>query len=94
MMLTRSQNKGFRETYLFHRHLSTEEGKFIAMFNALKNPNASRGTGITHGKFLCLISALRNENAPAAQKDILRKNNWKVFKDVYYKAISRTARVI
>jgi len=33
---------------------------------------------------------LRNENAPAAQKDLLRKNNWKAFKDIYYKAISDT----
>jgi hypothetical protein len=78
MLLIKSQNKGFRETYLFHRHLSEEEVKFAAMFNALKNPNASRGTGITHSKFLCLISALRNENAPPAQKDILLINNSKV----------------
>jgi hypothetical protein len=64
------------------------------MFDALKNPNPSRGTGITHGKFLCLISALRNETATKPRKDIFLKNNSKAFEDIYYRAIARDAKII
>jgi hypothetical protein len=93
-MLVISQNTGFRETYLFHRHLSSELTRFNAMFDALKNPNPSRGTGINHAKFLCLISALTNENAPKIRREILLKNNNKALKDVYYRAICRASKII
>ena len=79
---------------MFHRQLSRDSTKFNAMFDALKNPNPSRGTGITHAKFLCLMSALRNENAAKRQRDILIGNNKKAFDDVYYNAIARSANVL
>jgi hypothetical protein len=55
------------------------------MFSALKNPNPSRGTRITHAKFLCLLSALQNENVAAARKQTLIDANKEVFEDVYYR---------
>jgi hypothetical protein len=59
------------------------------MFDALSNPNTSRGTGITHAKFLSLLSALQNPNAPAAQIETLRTRNAAAWRDVYYRRMAR-----
>jgi hypothetical protein len=85
----RSINTGARETYKFQGQLAADNGIFRAMFDALKNPNPSRGTRITHSKFLCLMSALLNTNAPASLRDKLRINNAEALEDVYYSAIAR-----
>ena len=50
-----SINTGARETYKFQGQLAADNGVFTTMFDALKNPNPSRGTRITHSKFLCLM---------------------------------------
>ena len=82
-------NSGVRETYKFHINLAKDLSTFRAMFDALKAPNPSRGTGITHAKFLCLLSALRNPAASPAQIAILRNNHSRAFQDAYYKAIGK-----
>jgi hypothetical protein len=82
-------NSGVRETYKFHINLAKDRSTFTAMFNVLKAPNPSRGTGITHAKFLCLLSALRNPAASPAQIAILKNNHSRAFQDTYYKAIGR-----
>ena len=93
-LLVRSQSVGFRETFVFHRHLSTDVDKFKSMYDALKTPNPSRGTAITHSKFFLLLSALRNESAPVAMKDTLKKNNRKAFEDIYYRSLAKVAGVL
>lgn len=84
-----TRNDGCRDTYKFHANLSTSRTTFDSMYDALKNPNPSRGTGITHAKFLCLISALQNTGAPAAQKAVLVTNNSRAWRDIYYRRIKR-----
>jgi hypothetical protein len=87
-------NPGVREAYKFHTQLSNDPAMFKDMFNALKTPNPSRGTGITHAKFLCLLSALRNVSAPPAQIAALKTSNAAAFQDAYYKSIGRRTKVI
>ena len=86
-------NSGVRDTYKFHMKLATDLPTFKAMFDALKAPNPSRGTGITHAKFLCLLSALKNPAAPVAQITTLRANHSRAFEDAYYKEISKRVGV-
>ncbi len=88
-LLADTLNSGVRDTYKFHQDLATDLRTFKAMFDALKAPNPSRGTGITHAKFLCLLSALKNPAAPAAQITTLRNNHSRAFEDAYYKTISK-----
>ncbi|WP_120217373.1 RNA-directed DNA polymerase [Sphingopyxis sp. EG6] len=88
-LLGRSRNNGVRDTYKFHRRLASDRKTFVAMFDALKNPNPSRGTAITHDKFLCLLSALKNNAAPPAQAAKLLAKNNKPFEDIYYRGIGR-----
>lgn len=88
-LLADTLNSGVRETYKFHSKLAKDLPTFKAMFDALKAPNPSRGTGITHAKFLCLLSALRNPAAPPAQLTALKKNHSRAFEDAYYKLISK-----
>jgi hypothetical protein len=82
-------NSGVRETYKFHTKLANDLPTFKGMFDALKSPNPSRGTGITHPKFLCLLSALKNPTAPPAQITALRNNHSRAFEDAYYKSIGK-----
>lgn len=84
-----SRNQGFVGVAVFHKKLASTQRQFTSMFDALKQPNFSRGTGITHPKFLCLLSALKNDEASAAQKSALRKRNKMVFEDVYYRRLVR-----
>jgi hypothetical protein len=86
-------NSGVRDTYKFHMKLATDLPTFKSMFDALKAPNPSRGTGITHAKFLCLLSALKNPAAPVAQISTLRANHSRAFEDAYYKEISKRVGV-
>ncbi|MEO4002014.1 hypothetical protein [Mesorhizobium sp. CAU 1732] len=86
-------NSGVRDTYKFHMKLATDLPTFKSMFDALKAPNPSRGTGITHAKFLCLLSALKNPAAPVAQITTLRANHSRAFEDAYYKEISKRVGV-
>ena len=88
-LLADTLNAGVREVYKFHMDLAKDLPTFKAMFHALKAPNPSRGTGITHAKFLCLISALRNLAAPPAQIATLRTNHSLAFEDSYYRAIAK-----
>jgi hypothetical protein len=88
-LLTDTLNSGVRETYNFHMKLAKDRSTFNKMFDALKAPNPSRGTGITHAKFLCLLSALSNALAPAAQIKILRTNHSRAFEDTYYNSIGK-----
>lgn len=92
-LLEDTLNSGVRDTYKFHMKLATDLPTFKAMFDALKAPNPSRGTGITHAKFLCLLSALKNSAAPLAQIKILRANQSRAFEDAYYKEISKRVGV-
>lgn len=92
-LLQGSRNAGVRETYKFHQRLSSQAGIFTNMYEALANPNPSRGTGITHAKFLCLLSALRNDAAPAGKTAALRKRNDGAFRDIYYRGIAKRLRV-
>ncbi len=82
-------NPGVRETWKFHLNLAEGLPTFKAMFDALKAPNPSRGTGITHAKFLCFLAALNNTAAPAAQISTLKKNHARAFDDAYYKSIAK-----
>lgn len=93
-LLNRTLNPGVREAYKFHLRLSQEKGAFNDMFMALRAPNTSRGTGITHAKFLCLLSALRNPSVPAAQVALLKTKNSLALKDAYYKRIAKRAKVL
>lgn len=93
-LLNGTFNAGVREAYKFHVSLSNDVGAFNKMFNALKSPNPSRGTGITHAKFLCLISSLRNVSAKRSQLDALVRNNSLAFKDAYYKATAKRVGVV
>ncbi|TIQ44611.1 RNA-directed DNA polymerase [Mesorhizobium sp.] len=93
-VLASSRNNGTRDTYKFHVRLGTDPGTFAAMFDALRNPNPSRGTAITHDKFLCLLSALKNKAVPAARTAALLAANSKPFQDVYYRGIGRGLKLI
>ena len=88
-LLADTLNPGVRETHKFHDRLAKDLPVFTAMFDALKAPNPSRGTRITHAKFLCLLSALKNPAAPHAQIAALRNNHSHAFQDAYYKAIGK-----
>lgn len=88
-VLSDSRNHGVRDSYKFHKNLSSDPAAFKSMFDALSNPNPSRGTGITHAKFLSLLSALQNSKAPAAQVEILRSRNAAAWRDIYYRRIAR-----
>lgn len=91
--LEKSRNTAFRSVVLFHQHLSEKGKAFNAMFPALRVPNQTRGTGITHAKFLCLLSALGNPEATDDQKRLLRQANNKVLEDVFYRRMVRDAGV-
>lgn len=88
-LLNSTLNSGVRETYNFHISLATEISTFKAMFDALKAPNLSRGTGITHAKFLCLLSALKNSAVLPTEILTLKTNHSLAFTDAYYKKIGR-----
>jgi hypothetical protein len=64
------------------------------MFDALKAPNPTRGTGITHDKFLCLLSALRNSAASPAQITVLKTAHTLAFGDAYYRAIAKRLKLL
>lgn len=89
-----SYNTGARETYKFLGRLSSDHKTFVSMFDALKSPNTSKGTGITHPKFLCLLSALQNPTATSAQILKLKSGNTKAFEDVYYRGHARRIGVM
>ncbi len=89
MILAESRNDGFRDTCKFHIRLSSDPLVFNSMFDALKNPNPSRGTGITHAKFLCLLSALQNQTVAPMRIHTLRTNNSAAWQDIYYRQIAR-----
>jgi hypothetical protein len=89
-----SYNSGFRETYVFHRRLARDVNSFNAIFDALKSPNKSRGTGITHPKFLCMISALSNLSAPVGMKNTLITNNVNMTGDIFYRGILQRLKII
>ncbi|BAI74353.1 hypothetical protein AZL_a08220 (plasmid) [Azospirillum sp. B510] len=93
-LLGRTFNPGVREVYKFHASLLKEKDVFNHMFDALKSPNTTRGTGITHAKFLCLLSALRNMSATSHQITVLKTKNYLVFKDCYYKSIAKRLKII
>ena len=93
-LLDRTLNAGVREAYKFHINLSQDSKTFKGMFNALKMPNLTRGTGITHAKFLCLLSAMRNTSATVSQLNSLKTNNSLAFKDTYYKSIAKRLKYI
>lgn len=93
-LLFRTLNAGVRETYKFHINLSQDSKTFRLMFDALRAPNPSRGTGITHAKFLCLLSALCNERASLSSISTLIIKNNKVFEDTYYKRIAKRLKYI
>jgi hypothetical protein len=88
-VLAGSRNDGARDAYKFQTRLATERGVFDAMFPALKNPNPSRGTRITHAKILCLLSALRNGDVPIGRRQQLKNVNNAVWRDIYYRRIAR-----
>jgi hypothetical protein len=88
-LLSATLNPGVRDVLNFHRDLAENRSTFKSMFDTLRAPNASRGTGITHAKFLCLLSALRNTAAPPAQITTLKTNHTRAFGDIYYKAIGK-----
>ena len=93
-VLNRIFNSGVRATYKFHINLAQDAKMFNEMFSALKAPNPTRGTRITHAKFLCLLSALRNPAASPAQKTTLKANHSVAFTDAYYKGIAKRLKVI
>jgi hypothetical protein len=93
-LLDRTLNGGVRATYKFHVNLAQDAKMFKDMFNALKAPNPTRGTGITHAKFLCLLSALRNPAGSAAQIATLKANHAVAFTDAYYKIVAKRLEVI
>jgi hypothetical protein len=85
--ILRSGNPGALATYRFHKRLEQDKKTFNGMFEPLRNPNPSKGTGITHPKFLCLLSALKNKQATERQLTLLKSNNEKAFADVYYRRL-------
>lgn len=87
LLLNRTFNSGVREVYKFHLKLSRDAQTFDSMFDALRSPNSTRGTGITHAKFLCLLSALRNTSVGHQKINTLKIKNSLVFSDSYYKNI-------
>jgi hypothetical protein len=93
-VLNRTFNSGVRATYKFHINLAQDAKMFNEMFSALKAPNPTRGTRITHAKFLCLLSALRNPAASPAQKTTLKANHSVAFTDAYYKGVAKRLKVI
>lgn len=93
-VLANSRNNGTRDTYKFHARLVSDPQTFSAMFDALRNPNPSRGTAITHDKFLCLLSALKNTSVPAARVAALRTANPTPFLDIYYRRVGKALKVI
>jgi len=88
-LLFEVHNDGFRNSLTFHIRLASDRAVFQSMYDALRNPNPSRGTGITHAKFLCLLSALRNQAASIAQLRTLKSNHAAAWRDVYYRRIAR-----
>jgi hypothetical protein len=88
-ILSDSRNHGVRDSYKFHKQLASDPAAFKSMFDALSNPNTSRGPGITHAKFLSLLSALQNSEAPAAQVETLRTRNSAAWRGVYYRRMAR-----
>jgi len=94
LLLGGTLNGGVRDAYKFHLRLSDHKDAFQEMFSALKSPNTTRGTGITHSKFLCLLSALRNAIVPKSSIEILVEKNQKALSDVYYKGIARGVGVL
>ena len=88
-ILSDSQNHGVRDAYKFHKGLATDIQIFQSMYDSLRNPNPSRGTGITHAKFLCLLSALQNAQVPPAQLTTLKIRNFAAWRDVYYRRMAR-----
>ncbi len=93
-LIARSRNASASETWRFHGRLSQDAATFKGMYNALKSPNVSKATGITHPKFLLLLSALRNQAAPLAQRKTLVRENRVVWRDYFYRRWARrVARV-
>lgn len=88
-VLNSSRNAGVREAYKFHTSLLKDADTFRSMYDALRNPNSSKGTGITHPKYLCLLAALRNPNASSKQITALKTNNAAAFRDIYYRQTAR-----
>jgi hypothetical protein len=88
-LLGESRNDGARDAYKLHSRLATDPTIFRSMFDALRNPNPSRGTGITHPKFLCLLSALQNQAVTAAQRQVLKTSNAAAWRDIFYRRIAR-----
>lgn len=86
-LVRRSGNQGALAVIRFHKKLRRDKQAFNRMFEPLRNPNPSKGTGITHAKFLCLLSALNNDEATPRQRQILKEGNVLVFSDVYYSRI-------
>lgn len=89
-----SNNNGAMDVIRFHNALSSDPKVFKLMFDSLKNPNPSRGTGITHAKFLCLLSALLNDNASATQKKTLIDANKIALSDSYYRKIAKRLSIV
>jgi hypothetical protein len=92
-LLAESLNSGARQVYKFHSKLSSDSSVFNSMYDTLKAPNPTRGTGLTHGKFLCLLSALKNTNVPVAKIIALKANLSLALKDTYYKSTIGHMRV-
>lgn len=88
-LIAESRNDGARDAYKHHSRLATDPQVFDSMYDALRNPNPSRGTGITHPKFLCLLSALRNQAVPATRRHVLRTNNAAAWRDIFYRRMAR-----
>ena len=59
------------------------------MWPALKSPNTSKATGITHAKFTLLLSALSNRSVPSTQITALLNFNKLVWKDFFYRRWAR-----
>ena len=89
-ILRKSGNSGALAAHDFQKRLESDKRTFNGIFEALRNPNQSRGTGITHAKFLCLVSALRNIHATERQLELLRSNNKKALTDAYYGRIVKS----
>lgn len=88
-VIAHSLNSGARDAYKFQSRLSDDVYVLNEMIPALRSPNPTRGTGITHAKFLCLVSALNNRNANPAHLKTLRDANHMAFSDAYYKDIAK-----
>ena len=88
-LVARSRNAGAAETWRFHTRLSTDPAVFRLMWPALKSPNTSKATGITHAKFTLLLSALSNRSVPSTQITALLNFNKLVWKDFFYRRWAR-----